>query len=649
MSMVTLIVNGKAVSADVPPRTNLADFLRDTQNLTGTHIGCEHGVCGACTLLVDGVPTRSCITFAVACQQAEVTTIEGLDNDEIARELRAAFSAEHALQCGYCTPGMMVSARDVVLRMEAPTEHDIRFLMSGNLCRCTGYVGITRAIQRVVEARRARGIAAIPNGNRTALGPSGSGHAVPVAATPSARAAAGPAAAKKVASSSVASDMPRKEADWKPQTNFTQSFTVAHPVDVVWDFFGNIPEVASCLPGASLAGDPVGGHVEGQIKVKVGPISAEFHGVADVTRDDATRTGTIDGAGKDKRSNSATRGLIGYAVKQGDNPGETRVDVNIGFTLTGVLAQFSRSGLVQDVAGRLIGAFVKNLEAKLSHQASGGTGAAPVVTELDAGSLVFSVIASRFKSLWARITGSRRDAIPAIADDSAAFGSVETVPAAPSPAPTAAKQASAAPAALRKDPDWKPQTNFPQSFTVAHPVDVVWDFFGNIPEVASCLPGASLVGDPVDGHVEGQIKVKVGPISAEFHGVADVTRDDATRTGTIDGAGRDKRSNSATRGLISYAVKQGDNPGETRVDVNIGFTLTGVLAQFSRSGLVEDVAGRLIGAFVKNLEAKLSHRAAGGEPAAAPVVTELDAGSLVFSVIASRFKMLWAKITGRRT
>lgn len=409
MSTVNLIVNGKPVSADIQPRTHLADFLRETQNLTGTHIGCEHGVCGACTLLVDGVPTRSCITFAIACQQAEVTTIEGLDDDEIARELRAAFSAEHGLQCGYCTPGMVVSARDVVLRMDAPSEHDIRVAMSGNLCRCTGYVGITRAIQRVIEARRARGIAAIPNGNRTSLGPSGSGHVVPVAAGATARAAA-PAAANKPAAAkeaAAASAAPRKDANWKPQTNFTQSFTVAHPANVVWDFFGNIPEVASCLPGASLAGDPVDGHVEGLIKVKVGPISAEFQGVADVSRDEATRTGTIDGAGKDKRSNSATRGLIGYAVKPGDNPDQTRVDVNIGFTLTGMLAQFSRSGLVEDVAGRLIGAFVQNLEAKLSHQASGGTGAAPVVTELDAGSLVFSVIASRFKMLWAKITGRR--------------------------------------------------------------------------------------------------------------------------------------------------------------------------------------------------------------------------------------------------
>lgn len=403
MTLVSLTINGKSANASVQPRTNLADFVRDTQNLTGTHLGCEHGVCGACTILVDGVPTRSCITYAVACQQAEVTTIEGLDNDEIATELRAAFSQEHALQCGYCTPGMLVSARDVVLRLQAPSEHDIRVAMSGNLCRCTGYVGIIRAIQRVVEARRSRGIAAIPNGNRTRLGPSGSGHAVPVMSESTPRAAAAPT--KAAAKSAPAASAARMDPDWKPQTTFTQSFVVAHPVDVVWSFFGDVAAVAACLPGASLAGEPVDGHVEGQMKVKVGPISAEFQGVADITRDEATRTGTIIGSGKDKRSNSATRGLVGYAVKQGDTPDQTRVDVNIGFTLTGALAQFSRSGLVQDIAGRLIAMFVKNLEARLAGKSAGDMPSAEA--GLDAGSLVFSVIKDRFQNLLKRLFGKQ--------------------------------------------------------------------------------------------------------------------------------------------------------------------------------------------------------------------------------------------------
>ncbi len=411
MSMVKLTVNGKPLSADVEPRLHLADFLRETQNLTGTHLGCEHGVCGACTILVDGVPTRSCITFAVACEQAEVVTVEGLDNDEISSELRTAFSKHHALQCGYCTPGMIVSARDVVIRMDAPSEQDIRVAMSGNLCRCTGYVGIIKAVQEVVSARRARGIAAIPDADRKRLGPAGSGNGAAVQASQRNQGAdaiasdAGGDGAKPV----TAAASPRAlAADWKPQNSFSESFTVNHPVETVWAFFGRIGEVASCLPGASLAGEPVDGHVEGQIRVKVGPISAEFQGVADVSRDEATRTGTISGSGKDKRSNSATRGLISYAVKPGDHEGETRVDVGIGYTLTGVLAQFSRSGLVQDVAGRLIAAFVQNLEAQLAHQAdpdSGKAASPQIVTELNAGSLVSAVIAGRVKRFFARLFG----------------------------------------------------------------------------------------------------------------------------------------------------------------------------------------------------------------------------------------------------
>ena len=154
MKTINLNVNGKQVSATVEPRLNLADFLRDGRMLTGTHVGCEHGVCGACTVELDGAPARSCIAFAAACDGATVRTIEGLDADPVMVQLREAFSAEHALQCGYCTPGMMVTARDIVMRLPQADEARIRKELSGNLCRCTGYVGIVRAIQRVLAQRK---------------------------------------------------------------------------------------------------------------------------------------------------------------------------------------------------------------------------------------------------------------------------------------------------------------------------------------------------------------------------------------------------------------------------------------------------------------------------------------------------------------
>ena len=153
LKRVALTVNGKRVEAEVEPRTSLADYLREREGLTGTNLGCEHGVCGACTIEVDGAPARSCITLAVACEGSSVRTIEGLGEDPVMEQLRAAFTAEHALQCGYCTPGMLVTARDIVTRLPEADEARIRLELSGNICRCTGYVGIVNAIRAVLKNR----------------------------------------------------------------------------------------------------------------------------------------------------------------------------------------------------------------------------------------------------------------------------------------------------------------------------------------------------------------------------------------------------------------------------------------------------------------------------------------------------------------
>ncbi len=401
MTKVSLTVNGRMLNAEVEPRTHLADLLRETHNLTGTHIGCEHGVCGACTLLVDDVPIRSCITFAVACENAKVTTIEGFDEDEIAHELRAAFTAHHALQCGYCTPGMIVSARDIVLRMDAPTERDIRVAMSGNLCRCTGYVGIVRAIQTVLSDRRARGVAAVSGGGRKLLGPAGSGRAGEMRTGAAAVVApAGVRAAPRAVAAGAAAPV---EADWKPQVEFRQSFVIAHPIDEVWAFFGRVDDVAACLPGASLDGGEKDGVVNGKMRVKVGPISAEFSGVAQITRDEAARRGAIVGSGRDARSNSATRGIVAYSLNSDEAGAGSRVDVDVGYTLTGMLAQFGRSSLVKDIASRLTAAFARNLEARLS--ADVAAAAPPPATELNAGLLITTVLFGRVKDLVRKIFG----------------------------------------------------------------------------------------------------------------------------------------------------------------------------------------------------------------------------------------------------
>ena len=154
MTDLSININGEHITADVEPRLSLADFIRDRQRLTGTHLGCEHGVCGACTVLMNGEPVRSCITFAAVADGSEITTIEGFDQDEPMAQLRQAFHENHALQCGYCTPGMLVAARDIVTRLPDADEDRVRLELAGNLCRCTGYVGIVKAILSVLAQRR---------------------------------------------------------------------------------------------------------------------------------------------------------------------------------------------------------------------------------------------------------------------------------------------------------------------------------------------------------------------------------------------------------------------------------------------------------------------------------------------------------------
>jgi len=394
--MIALTVNARDVRATVEPRMHLADFLRDGLDLTGTHLGCEHGVCGACTLLLDGVPARSCITYAVACDGAEVTTIEGLDDDEIIVELRAAFTREHALQCGYCTPGMLIAARDLVLRLPAADERSIRIGMSGNLCRCTGYVGIIRAIHSVIEARRARGVTALAGAGRRALGPAGSGHGTE---TTNDQATDAPAQAAPASADLAATSI----QDFKPETVIERDLVVAYPPQRVFDFFGDIPAVAACLPGASVSEASGANRVEGEIRVKLGPISARFAGLARIERDPANLSGRIVGAGTDGRSRSSTQGEIRYHLLPIEQGRATRVVFSIGYSLRGMLAQFARPGLVRDLVSRMTADFARNLERALSGSSSGDQ--APGEPELNGFAVLGDVLLRRVRHLFRRLIG----------------------------------------------------------------------------------------------------------------------------------------------------------------------------------------------------------------------------------------------------
>jgi aerobic carbon-monoxide dehydrogenase small subunit len=149
---VTLMVNGLQLHASAEPRTLLSDFIRHRLKLTGTHVGCEHGVCGACTILLDGRAVRSCLIFAVQADGASITTVEGLADGDTLAPIQEAFRELHALQCGFCTPGFLVSITALLTEVEGDlSDEEIRGALSGNLCRCTGYQNIVRAVRRVIE------------------------------------------------------------------------------------------------------------------------------------------------------------------------------------------------------------------------------------------------------------------------------------------------------------------------------------------------------------------------------------------------------------------------------------------------------------------------------------------------------------------
>jgi carbon-monoxide dehydrogenase small subunit len=152
-STVSLEVNGEQIELEVPIRRLLVHFLRDDLGLTGTHIGCDTGNCGACTVHLDGAPVKSCMLLAVQAEASKITTVEGLAGDGELTVLQQAFNEHHALQCGYCTPGMLMSATALLARNPSPSEEDVRVAIQGNICRCTGYVNIVEAIVAAGKSR----------------------------------------------------------------------------------------------------------------------------------------------------------------------------------------------------------------------------------------------------------------------------------------------------------------------------------------------------------------------------------------------------------------------------------------------------------------------------------------------------------------
>lgn len=374
MNSLRLTVNGAPVSRTIEPRTSLADLLRENLNLTGTHLGCEQGVCGACTVIVDGVPVRSCISNATSCSGANVRTIENFDADPLMIELRQAFNARHALQCGFCTPGMLIMARDIVERLGDIDEARIRIELAGNLCRCTGYSGIVKAVRSVIVARVANSVVSSPAAG-TGLGPAGSGHEEigETAAMPAPvrrqRGAPTPVAAK-IQSGKIGANA----------TAVKQSFVIDHPPELIWRQFGNVPAMVRCIPGATLVGETEDGNFQVSMRIKMGPIGAQFAGVASQQRDDRTMTGVISGSGRDERSASLAQGELSYALHGEKESAATRVDLVVKYALSGALGQFARGGIVAHFIGAITSQFTENLRRSVDPNA--GENPAGEVNEL---------------------------------------------------------------------------------------------------------------------------------------------------------------------------------------------------------------------------------------------------------------------------
>jgi carbon-monoxide dehydrogenase small subunit len=397
MSVIELTINDKPVRCEVKPRTHLGDFLRDDHHLTGTHLGCEHGVCGACTVLVGGEPVRSCITFAAACDEQQVRTIEGFDDDDLMARLRHSFSVHHALQCGFCTPGMLITARDIVRRFPDADEARIRLELSGNLCRCTGYVGIVAAIDAVLRDLKVHPLAGMPaSGALENRFHPASNSSAPVFQTFDA-AVASPSVPAAPAAGQVESAPPVTER--KGWTAVDDSFVVPFPLAQVWAFMEDLPSVTACLPGAELL-EHDAEKVRGKIAIKFGPMSANFAGAARLERDDAAHRAVMRGAGQDNISRSRAKGDVTYALSDEVGGAQTRVSVTLEYMLQGPLAQFSRSGLVKDFVRRMIADFGARITAQLG--GAGSPQALPVPPSFNAGSVVWSILWSRIKQLFGR-------------------------------------------------------------------------------------------------------------------------------------------------------------------------------------------------------------------------------------------------------
>jgi carbon-monoxide dehydrogenase small subunit len=388
MAEVRLTVNGTEVTLEVEPRLTLADGLRHRLGLTGTHLGCEHGVCGACTVLVDGHAARSCLMFCVQADGHEVTTVEALGSPDDLHPLQAAFRRHHGLQCGFCTPGFLMSAYELLRDrpVELEDERRLREELSGVLCRCTGYAGIVEAVREVAAAH--------PDGlpQPQALGRPLTVRGDASAAEPRpARVAERPAAI-----SAEQLSIPAGE----PSETIDVSTSIPASPQATWALLEDFPRMSRCMPGVELEAVDGDDSYSGRVRVHLGPMRMNFAGAARVLEcDPERRTLRAMAVGRDP-SGSGIRALVTLSAEPGSDGGTT-VRAQAALYLSGRAAQFGRS-LAGDVSRQLFAEFGACLERTLAGQA-----AAP--SRLGGGRLAWRLIYARARALVLRALGHRNE------------------------------------------------------------------------------------------------------------------------------------------------------------------------------------------------------------------------------------------------
>ena len=366
---VRFAVNGTPAVLHLPPRHTLADALRDHLGLTGTHLGCEHGVCGMCTVLVDGEAARACLLFACQLDGSEVTTVEGLGRPDALHPLQESFGGHHALQCGFCTPGFLMSSYDLLAHRPEVTEEELPAELSGVLCRCTGYRNIIAA---VAETGRAH-----PGGIPEP------GNCAPQALVGRASGRLTGGGEESEAGTEPAEDQPITLPDAEPTATVDSTSTVEVPPEAVWNVLDDVPLLARCLPGAELTDDLGGGRYTGRAQVSAGPVKLSFAGRAQILDHDRER-GLLRVVAKGQDTGGAQT-TAEITLRTRGVPGGTELTAEAAVHLSGRIAQFGRA-LAGDLSRRLFAQFADNV-GRAATSGSAPAGRRPSALRLLAGGL----------------------------------------------------------------------------------------------------------------------------------------------------------------------------------------------------------------------------------------------------------------------